>query len=317
MRVFFVILAAAGLFGSSQELQAAELVNGINAVVHDSVITYQAVEDYTRQAVLSQQSRTAAGLNQATIDKLRSDNLETLLERQLILHDFKTAGYSLPESLIEDVVQARIRSRYSDRATLTKTLQEEGTTYEKFRQQVRDQFIIEQMRFKNISHEIMISPHKIEAYYLEHKEDFKTEDMVKLRLILLNKTSADDPQARKMAEEIISKIKEGVSFSEMASVNSQGPQRGQGGERDWEKTSGLRKELAEAAAALKPGDLSGVIETPEACYLMLVEGKRPAHIQSLSDTRGEIEGTLLRQERARLQDQWIARLKKKTFVRYF
>jgi parvulin-like peptidyl-prolyl isomerase len=79
----------------------------------------------------------------------------------------------------------------------------------------------------------------------------------------------------------------------------------------------LRKELAEAAAALKPGDLSGVIETPEACYLMLVEGKRPAHIQSLSDTRGEIEGTLLRQERARLQDQWIARLKKKTFVRYF
>jgi peptidyl-prolyl cis-trans isomerase SurA len=316
MRVFCAILMAAGLLCSDPELQAAELANGIKAVVHDSVVTYQQVEAYTAQAV-SERPRSAPALDQKRYAELLSENLEVLLERQLILHDFKSAGYNLPESVIEDEVQARIRSRYGDRATLTKTLQEQGTTYEKFRRQVRDQFIIESMRYKNVSGEIMISPHKIETYYAEHPDDFKVEDMVKVRLIFLNKTSEDDKEARKKAEEILSRIKEGAAFSEMASVYSQGPQRVQGGERDWEKTSGLRKELAEAAVALKPGEVSGVVEAPEACYLILVEGKRPAHVQPLGDVRGEIERKLLGQDRDRLAKQWIERLRKKAFVRYF
>jgi parvulin-like peptidyl-prolyl isomerase len=71
------------------------------------------------------------------------------------------------------------------------------------------------------------------------------------------------------------------------------------------------------AFTLKPGEKSGVIETPEACYLMLVEDKRPEHIKPLNEVRDDIEKTLLAQEGNRLQKQWIDRLKKKTFVRYF
>ena len=79
----------------------------------------------------------------------------------------------------------------------------------------------------------------------------------------------------------------------------------------------MRKDLADVAFSLKPGEKSGVIETPEACYLMLVEDRRPAHIKPLNDVREDIEKTLLAQERDRLQNQWNERLKKKTFVRYF
>ena len=63
--------------------------------------------------------------------------------------------------------------------------------------------------------------------------------------------------------------------------------------------------------------MSEVIDAPEACYLMQLEDRKPAHIRSLSEVRQEIEDILLRAERQRLQDQWIERLKKKTFVRYF
>ncbi len=53
----------------------------------------------------------------------------------------------------------------------------------------------------------------------------------------------------------------------------------------------LRKDLAEIAFKLKPGEMSGVIETPDACYLMLVEQTRLAHVKPLSDVRDEIEKT--------------------------
>jgi hypothetical protein len=73
------------------------------------------------------------------------------------------------------------------------------------------------------------------------------------------------------------------------------------------------------AFSLEAGEMSGVIEIPEALafYLMLVEDKRTSHVRPLSEVRDEIERTMLTAERARLQKLWIERLRKKTFVRYF
>ena len=297
----------------------AEPPNGISAVVHDAVITFDEVEFATEQTAeaLGRQFRTQPDLFQKRMSEARSDNLDKLLSRQLILHDFKTAGYSLPESVVDEIVQERIRARYGDRRTLTMTLQHEGMTYEKFRQQVRDQFIIEALRQKNISSEkIIISPHKVETYYLAHKDEFKMEDEVKLRMIVLNKSNdSDKPDARKLGEEIATKLKEGATFEEMATVYSQRSQKNAGAE--WFQTSKLRKELSDAAGKLKAGEQSELIDTPEACYLVRVEETRPAHFKSLTEMRDEIEKDLLTQERARLEKQWIERLRKKTFIRYF
>jgi peptidyl-prolyl cis-trans isomerase SurA len=79
----------------------------------------------------------------------------------------------------------------------------------------------------------------------------------------------------------------------------------------------LRKELADVAFSLPPGQMSGIIDTPQACYLMLVEQKRTAHVKPLSEVRDDIEATLRTQEQARLEKQWIASLKKKSFIRQF
>jgi parvulin-like peptidyl-prolyl isomerase len=174
------------------------------------------------------------------------------------------------------------------------------------------------MRSKNISQEIIISPYKIETYYAANKDKYKVEDQVKLRMIVLNKSKeAGGPDAVKLAEEILGKLKEGASFAEMASVYSQGSQRAQGGDWGWVDKTVLRKDLAEKAFALKPGERSGVIETPEACYLMLVEDAKAAHVRPLAEVRNEIEKSLVLEQRDRLEKQWLAKLRKKTFVRYF
>ena len=73
------------------------------------------------------------------------------------------------------------------------------------------------------------------------------------------------------ANEILAEIKKGAAFQEMASVYSEGSQKSQGGDWGWVERSVLRKDLADAAFSLKPGQVSGVIETPESVYLMLVE----------------------------------------------
>jgi peptidyl-prolyl cis-trans isomerase SurA len=313
-------IALAGLMVASALNCPAELANGVKAIVGGTVITYQQVENNAAKAVelLQRQYAGQPDVYQKKLLETLGDALEDLVQRQLILNEFETAGYHLPENVIEQEVQRRIHERFGDRATLTKSLQAEHITFETFREQVREQIIVDAMRQKYVSASVVISPLKIEEYYKAHQGDFKVEDSIHLRMIVLDSTAAPTAEARKkMAQEIIGKIDEGASFSEMAAIYSTGSQRNQGGDWGWVERSVLRKELADAAFALTPGKHSGVIETPDASYVMLVEETHPAHVKPLSDLRDEIEKTLQAEQRAKVQKEWIDGLKKKTFVRYF
>ena len=303
----------------------ADLADGIKAIVNDTVITYAQVEEFTAPAAdtLRRQFASQPDIFQQKLTQALNDSLEQLVERQLILHSFETDGYKLPESVVDQLVQDRIRERFGDRVTLIKTLQAQGMTYEQFRKDVRNQYIEAALRNQNVQREIVISPYRVENFYLTHQNDFKVEDEIKLRMITLKKSSPDDTNTMHIAKEVLSEIKNGATFQEMATVYSQDAQQRQGGDHGWVQKYNsqgqlvLRKELADVAFALKPGETSGVIDLPEACYLVFVEQAHAARVKPLADCRDDIEKTLRTQEQSHLQKEWIEGLRKKTFIRYF
>ena len=365
MKAFCAIFA--GLLGF--QASAAELVDGIEAVVHDAVISRQEVEARTMEAypVLVSQYRKQPEILKQKLEESQRENREQLVERQLILHEFKTAGYNLPESVLDELVAERIQKGFGDRMTLIKTLQSKGLTKEKFRQQIRDNFILEVLRQKNINQEFIISPHKIETYYLAHKDEFKVEDEVKLRMIVLNQSSDKaSPSPKKLVQEIGSRLKDGATFEEMEKIYSQETARNQGGR--WYEKNQLTMGLADIAFSLEAGKYSGVlsrsagddywichyddngqrvlarhygvdpdskkeifveekkfapgVEAPELpapreYFILQAEDRRATHFKALGEVRDQIEKNLDLEEKDRLQKQWVARLRKKTFVRYF
>lgn len=318
MKLFRLISVLVLLLGSAP--LRAEMVDGVVAVINDKVITRQQVQDFARPAIES--LNNTYGNNQtaynAQMNSALTNALELLIERDLILHDFDVEGYRLPDSVVDELVDERIRDRYmGDRVTLIKDLQNIGETYEQFREDVRDQYIESALRSKNVSQEVIISPFQVENYYAAHQNDYKVDDEIKLRMIVLKKTGTDDTNTMVLGREIISEIKNGATFAQMAAVYSQGSQQKDAGEWGWIERSSLRPELAQAAAPLQSGQVSDIIDTPDTCYIMLVEDKRPAHIKALNDVRDNIEKTLRSQEEARLERQWIDSLKKKTFIRIF
>jgi len=307
---------ALGLAAQAQET----LANGLVAIVNDSVITWKDLLDYTfnTENLLRRQYGSRPSVLEQKIQETRREGLKHLVERKLILHEFKTAGYNLPESIIEDRVRERIREQYGDRLNLTRSLQAENVTFETWRQQIKENFIISVMRSRNISQEIIMSPHKIEKYYAENRDKFKLEDQVKVRDIVINQSTNSVPgAARKVAEEIVAKLNEGAPFAEMATIYSEDSYRSKGGDRGWVERKVLRKELADAVSTLQPGQHSGVVDTPDACYIVLVEETQGNRTKTLPEVRDEIERTLVEQEQGRLNGEWIKRLEAKSFVRYF
>jgi parvulin-like peptidyl-prolyl isomerase len=188
-----------------------------------------------------------------------SDSLEKLIDRQLVLHDFKTLGGVLQESYIDDVIKERIREQFGDRVTLIKSLQAQGITYETYRKRQRDAIIGSMMDRKNVREALLVSPAKIERYYQTNLSRFKLSDQVKLRVIRRSGASADSlDEVSRLLAQIKGKIDEGAPFSEMASVYSESWGK-QGGLWGLKEESQLKKGLAEIAFALKPGQCSVVI----------------------------------------------------------
>src|SRR5688572_345034 len=149
MRVLFVLKLAVFLTGSAVAQKAVS--DGVAVIVNDSIITYQDVEMYIRQAVdlIVQQYGRQPEVMRQKISELRADGTEQLIERQLILNEFKTAGYQFPQSIIEDNIQERIKQRYRDRVTFIQDLRARKQTWETFHKQQYEEIIVDAMRRRN------------------------------------------------------------------------------------------------------------------------------------------------------------------------
>src|ERR1035441_5709799 len=192
----------------------ADLVTGVSIVVNDDVITYGEISDKVTRS-LGMLASLYSNDRQRLEDearKVRIQQIDDMVERKLILHEFAANGYAtnVLESMINDQVKKNIqRDYYGDRARLIKTLQAEGMTLEMYRRGVREDFIIAWMRYQNVGapKQILISPLKIEKYYQDHQDIFKVDDQVKLRMIVINQPADGAPgEARKTADEILAKI---------------------------------------------------------------------------------------------------------------
>jgi peptidyl-prolyl cis-trans isomerase SurA len=323
---FVLALLAAAAFVLPIRAAGTELLNGVAAIVNESVITFDDVNLFTRRAIKGLENQLLPRGKTAEFDQRRQtvlrDGLEQLIERDLIIHEFKTAGYNLPESIIDDVVSARVKEEFGDRLTLTKTLHERNQTFESFRKDERDAFVVSQMTIKNINQNLVISPKKIERFFSENQEKYRVGDRAKVRMILIDKSRHAVGEPKKIADEVLAKAKAGADFGKLADESSDDARRFKGGlrgDQGWveNKDSDLRKELRDFAFNANIGDLSPVIETDGAIFLLKVEAREQARVRPLTEVRDDVEATLKGVERERLRKKWINKLRSKAFVRYF
>jgi len=143
MKRQFALLTVAMLAVAGGSL-AAEIVDGVAAIVNDKVITYSEVRSFV-QPVAQQLRRNFSG--QDLVDQVRKaemDALNQLIERALIIQEFKVKGYKIPETVIEQQINDIITSDYGgNRAAFVKTLEAENLTLSQYRDQVRERVIIQ------------------------------------------------------------------------------------------------------------------------------------------------------------------------------
>ena len=325
-------LLLSGWFGWAESLSAqptAGINNGVAAVVNSEAITFVEV---LRQTQMEEEDLKAQMLSGKITDEERKQRikqrrkavLDSLIETRLILQEYKNKGYSFPDYFFDREERQRIRDQYGgDRQALVKTLEERGLTYAEWRKNVRDTFIVQQMRLINAKRFITISPHMIEAYYQEHVRDFLQPDRVKLRMIYLAPGSSPNPEAT--AKEALGAAEQGADFAGLAQRYSDYNRAGGGlfqENNGWAEREALRPELAEVAFKLRPGQFSPILtlataDGQNAYYILHVEEVKKATVTPLGSIRDAIESTLVAKENEKVQQEWIDRLRREAYIERF
>ena len=303
--------------------------NGVAAVINSEAITFRDVLAQTQMEEDDLKTQQQAGKitddeRKARIRERRKTVLDSLIETRLIIQDYKKKGYNFPAYYFDREEKQRVRDQFGgDRQALVKTLEERGITMADWKKNIRETFIVQQMRQINAKRFITISPHMIEAYYQDHVRDFLQPDRVKLRMIYLAPGSS--PEVEATAKEVLAQLESGVDFAVLAKKYSDYNRAGGGLFMDqggWAEREGLKGELAEVAFALRPGQSSGILSLPSAkgppaYYLLQVEEVKKATVTPLSSIRDAIEGTLQAAESEKVQKEWIDRLKRDAYIERF
>lgn len=121
--------------------------------------------------------------------------------------------------------------------------------------------------------------------------------LIKLNPVYGKDDAAADAAAKAKAEKLLEEIKAGADFSELAKKNSEDTRSAlNGGELDgWAEKGRFVAPFEEAAFALKPGELSGLVKTQFGYHIIKVLEHRDAGIAPFGDVKEGIKAKI-RQE---------------------
>ena len=207
--------ASPGLFAQSQ--------NGIAAVVNGKVITRSEVADAVnaQRQMIMMRHRDNPLQAQREIAELDKTALDSLIDRELILAEFKKVGGTIKPQYVEDDINTLVREQFKgDRDTFVIELAKSGMTLKKFREMREKMIIVQVMRGKQGGSQPPPTPREVEDFYKNNADKFRDKDMIKIRTLTVPKFSGDaaatPEKQRQLAEEIRSKVIAGSDFATMA-----------------------------------------------------------------------------------------------------
>ena len=151
-----------------------------------------------------------------------------------------------------------------------------------------------------------VSAQDVERYYEDNKERYSTPEQLRASHILLKTEGKDEAAVRKQAEDLLAKIKGGADFAALATKLSEDEvSAAKGGELEPFGRGAMVKDFEDAAFAMKPGDISGLVKSQYGFHIIKLIDRTPAATQTLDQVRVQIEDQV-KSERAQQEADRIA-----------
>jgi peptidyl-prolyl cis-trans isomerase SurA len=304
-------------------LSADTVVEEIIARVNNQIVTrteYQRSKEQLRQEA-QQQDPGNADKMVAERDK---DVLRDLIDQQLLLEKGKDLGITADTEVIKRLDEMRKEMKLESMEDLEKAAQGQGISFEDFKQNLKNQIITQQVIGKEVGSRMSIAKEELQQFYDEHKSQLEQPEAIRLSELLVSTekkstdASADESQqlaaTQAKADDLLSQIRKGAAFDEIAKKNSDGPTAAQGGDLGYFKRGTLAKELEDKTFAMKPGDVSDVIRTKQGFVILKVTEHPQAGVPPLSQIEAKVQDAIYMHKLQPALRAYLQKLREEAYI---
>ncbi len=266
-----------GLSLSASLHAAAEPLDRIVAVVNEELVLASELDAALREVVRQMKSQGAAVADMAA---LRRQVLERLILTRLQTDRAKRAGMEPSEADINQALSGIAERNQLSLDQLPAALAQDGIDYPAYREQIRNEILLNRLRQKEVESRISVSEQDVALMLESERQQPLQQREYHLRHILIalpTGASAEQiEQSRAEAAGVLRKLEQGASFAELAIASSDGQQAIEGGDLGWIGGDVLPTAFAETVPQLKPGQTSPVLEGGNAFHIVRLEAVRDA-----------------------------------------
>lgn len=299
-------------------------VNGIAAKVNGRVITKNQVSFMLAPAYaqLAAQFPRRGPEFEKQFNEAKGKVVQELVDRQIILAEFKQIGASIKPYIIDQEIKRQMRELYNgDDAKFREELKRSRLTMEGYREMTREKMVVQAMRAQQFSDAPPPLPNEIQNEYHEVKSTLRdvSKDVITFRKIFIpasdpqNPASTPDTQLA-LAEDISKQLGEGKHFDELARTHSKDAFAEQGGFQENIPRTDLSPEFAAIIFDAPVGKIVGPLMDPQGFTIvqpvMINFGPAP----SLDQVREMIEERVRRKKTSAQYERWIDSRRKRAMI---
>jgi peptidyl-prolyl cis-trans isomerase C len=325
-----IVIAGSGAVGAAEQqpAAAAAAAGAPRAVAADDAAAVARVNgvvltrgEYERNlAFVLQQGLAPAGDEGETggegaaapTDELRTQVLDRLIDEELLHQEARRRSLLAGTDVIEAEI-AQARSQFPTPEGFTAALAQSRLTEEGLRAVLARNLSIQNLVEKGVAAGVAVTDAEVGQFYAANAESFALPEQVQARHILVQFAEDDDAAAkqakRAKAEGLLAQIKGGAAFEELARTNSDCPSAAEGGDLGFFERGQMVPAFDDAAFALKPGEVSGVVETEYGYHIIKLEARKAAGTISREEAAPQITEYLRAQKTEAAVDTLLKELR--------
>ncbi len=289
------------------------------AVVNGTIIK-QAELDSEMNRYLARLQRTGRFPNDLELREIKKQVLENLIARELLYQESQKKGIKVDQKQVDAQLTA-LKDRFPSEAEFNNALKRVNLTEADLRFRFERDLAIRELLDGQIGGKVAVSNKESRAYYDGNLENFKKPEQVRASHILIKvdpgAEEAKKAEARTKIELVQTKLKKGEDFGALAKEYSEGPTGPKGGDLGFFGRGQMVKPFEEAAFTMKPGQVSGMVETRFGYHLIMVTDRTPEGIVPYEEAKERLEQFLKQQKVQAAIAEYVETLKAQAKIERF
>ena len=233
--------------------------------------------------------------------RLRPQVYEMLIDKELAEQQIKAKQIQITDEQIDVRIEEIAKSRGKTVKDMEGEMAASGAKMEDVRKEIRLSMGLDKLLESAMTDaDKTVSDEEAKKFYDDNIKQFSQPEQVQASHILLGTKDMDaaaKTAAKTKAEEVLKLVKGGGDFAALAKEHSTCPSKERGGDLGFFAKEQMVPEFANAAWAMKVGDVSDIVESQFGFHIIKVTGRKEAVTEPFDKVKEQIVNNLKTQKR--------------------